>query len=107
MIVQPLDRNDVIAPRFDVYEPEYRVDFWRRPDSLAEVAAEKIGYKQDSYGLKEVRDVDEVVAWADENAQGRLYVVWVKYSCQGDRGIIRIRGEDPTNPAGNASLGGH
>lgn len=64
-------------------EPSYRVDYW-----TADSAAEE-------WQLTEVADVAEVVAWAEEQADGRVFVVYAEFIHEGGHGMIRLLGQEP------------
>jgi hypothetical protein len=97
MNVQPLQFRDVIT-RHDYYQPVYRVDFWRQQDAPVGADPELMGYKQDSYRISEATSVREVRAWAEQNSDGRQFVIWIELGPEDDRTIARIEGVDPTNP---------
>lgn len=92
----PLERDDVAGIRWEVYDPDYRVDYWHQLAPLPGTPPEMMGYKQDSHGISGVRDVNEVLAWAEANAAGRSFVVYAGYGSGDERGIIRVYGADPT-----------
>ncbi|MGJ3188928.1 hypothetical protein [Paenarthrobacter sp. FR1] len=64
-------------------EPSYRVDFW----TAAGVAEE--------WQLTEVADVTEVLAWAEEQADGRAFVLYAEFIHEGGHGMIRLLGQEP------------
>ena len=92
-----LEREEVI--RWMVVKPTYRVDFWREisaGDPSRDLAP---GWKQDSYYVTDA-DVDEVLAWSKTEASGRPIVVYLVFARRdGEPGLIRLAGEDPTDPA--------
>lgn len=89
-----LEREDLIRWMSDA--PTYRVDFWR-PISTADPAkGVATGYKQDSYYVTEA-DVDEVISWAESEADGRGIVIYLSTTRHNDEpGLVRLSGEDPT-----------
>lgn len=97
MNVQYLQFEDVYA-RHGYYQPVYRIDFWRQHDPPPGEGTEKMGYKQDAYRLTGAKNVHEVRAWAQENADGRSFVIWIELGPADDRTIARVEGVDPTNP---------
>lgn len=96
MNVYPLERDDVAGIRSEVYDPDYRVDYWRQFAPPPGTPPEMMGYKQDSHRISGVRDVNEVLAWAEANAAGRSFVVYASYGSGDDRVIARVYGADPT-----------
>jgi hypothetical protein len=76
--------------------PTYRVDFWHvvSPGDPARGLAPR--YKQDSYYLADC-DADEVIAWANSEAEGREVVICLSTKRDGEPGLIRLMGEDPTS----------
>lgn len=60
-------------------EPSYRVDFW----------------SAEEWQLTEVADVTEVLAWAEEWADGRTLVVYAEFVHEGGHGMIRLLGAEP------------
>jgi hypothetical protein len=94
--VEPVEWDDVSGVRWEVYNPEFRIDFWHRLSPVSGTPAEKMGYKQDSYSVSGALGVQEVLAWADKNAEGRSYVIYAAFGSGAERGIIRVHGSDPT-----------
>jgi len=66
--------------RWEVHHPAYRVYFWQ--PGLT-----------DEWKL-EGADVDEVLRWAADNADGRQYVVYACISDTEGPGLIRLLGSD-------------
>jgi hypothetical protein len=97
MKTEPLQRQDV-RTRNDDYQPVYRVDFWQRLDPPAGGDAELMGYRQDSYRLSGAKSVREVRSWAEGEAAGRDFVIWIELGPAEDRTIARVEGVDPTKP---------
>jgi hypothetical protein len=93
MKLTPLEREDVI--RWMIKAPTYRVDFWHvvSPGDPARGLAP--GYKQDSYYLADC-DADEVIGWANSEAEGREVVIYLSTDQRGEPGLIRLMGEDLT-----------
>ena len=57
------------------------------------------GWPSNSYELVEADDVHAVLRWADENADGRIYVVYVVVdSHDGRKGLQVLAGYDPNWP---------
>lgn len=80
MKVEGVDRRDA---EWEVEAPAYRVYFYGDGGSYA-----------DEYQLTDA-DVDEVLSWAQERADGRVYVVYVVRDERGSLGLIRLAGRDP------------
>lgn len=76
-----------IDPRLyttELHHVRYRVNFW------------DTNMASDEWELDEA-DVDEVLAWVEENAKGRTYSVWAVVP-DGNRTspmMVRLMGEDP------------
>jgi hypothetical protein len=53
----------------------------------------------DLYEIRNAAGLEEVRIWAEENANGRLFVVYVQIPPAPDGpGVVRITGKDPTWP---------
>jgi hypothetical protein len=87
MRVHAVDPRDT---RWEVDRPCYRVYFWRRagdrPDS---------GWESEDWQV-EGADVGEVLAWADRDRAHRAHTLYVCCECNGEPGLIRLAGRDPT-----------
>jgi hypothetical protein len=87
MQVRPVDPRDT---RWEVDHPAYRVYFWQRsgdrPDS---------GWASQEWQV-EGADVQEVLAWAGKDKAHRPYTLYVRCTCDGKPGLIRLQGSDPT-----------
>ena len=72
--------------------------FWSRPTvaTRSDVDPSKLIYTSRWFELKAVSNVREVLAWAEENAAGRLYVVYAAVRRGDDAGLVRVFGIDPT-----------
>ncbi len=81
------ERIDPRDARWESGEPAYRVYFWTpRGD----------GWASEEWRLRDA-DVAEVLAWTDDNAQGRRVVIWVEHDDGRDGlGLIRLQGWEPT-----------
>lgn len=72
----------------------YHVYFWTQmsdPDPPA-VAL----WRSDVKRVSGVSDVIEVLAWAEEHAEGRTVTIWLEVPAGGRFGLIQIHGIDPT-----------
>jgi hypothetical protein len=85
METRPVDPRDQDT---EVYDPVYRVYFWKRQSSHPES-----GFRSDEYEITGAADVHEVLAWANAHAEpGQTYTAYVFH-----RGCsIRLAGEDPS-----------
>lgn len=76
--------------RWEVDESAYRVSFWRRASENREA-----GWTSEQWRLSGA-DAPDVLAWAQERAQGRLITIWVEYvSSNNGLGVIRLQGWEP------------
>jgi len=92
--VTVLEREDLI--RWMIKAPTYRVDFWSVVSPGNPASGLATGYKQDSYYVAEC-DVDEVISWANGEADGREVVIYLSTTKgDGEPGLIRLLGTDPT-----------
>jgi hypothetical protein len=93
---RPVDPRDT---GWEVEATVYRVYFWapRRTENPSQTPA----WTSDEHELLGARDVVEVVDWAEANAAGRRYTLYVVLEKPGGsgRGLIRLAGVDPTAPA--------
>ena len=83
-----------VDPRDQKWErdsPTYRVYFWERTGT-----SDLSGWRSDEWELS-AADVDEVLSWADEHADGRLVNVWLVHNDAHGLGLIRLMGRDPTD----------
>ncbi len=72
--------------RWQVDRPTYRVALWSvNGDAL-------VVWWHELHGP----DVDEVLAWTAEHAQGRTSVVYVVHSDRDGLGLFRVAGTDPS-----------
>jgi hypothetical protein len=95
--VEPVEYGDHIS-RHDVYQPVYRVDFWRQHKPQPGEDPALMGWQRESYRVRGARSVRGVRTWAEGNGGGREIVIWVELGPSDDRTIIRVEGVDPTNP---------
>ncbi len=90
MQVRGADPRDT---RWEWDEPTYRVYFWT--PGLT-----------DEYEVSGA-DVDEVLQWAADNAEGRNYVVYARIVGAEGPGLIRLLGKDhPSTTSGEATTPG-
>ncbi|ASN39433.1 hypothetical protein CGQ24_10675 [Arthrobacter sp. 7749] len=81
MKISPVD------PRYVSEEdltPVYRVDFWNENCDSSE------------HRIENAACVEDVLAWAEANRNGRQAVVWVEYNYGGVIGMCRLHGQEPT-----------
>jgi hypothetical protein len=77
---EPIDPRDT---RWERDEIAYRVYFWRGAGT------------SDEWRVTDA-DVSEVLDWAREKAQGRYITMWVEHTVNGDLGMLRLEGWEPT-----------
>ena len=81
----PIDPRD---QRWEVWNPPYRVCFWRSvgADAWSARALEITGI-----------DIDSVLRWAEqEAAESERYQVFAVVDRAGELGVVRLLGDDPT-----------
>jgi hypothetical protein len=86
-------RAQLVDPRdtqWEVDRPAYRVYFWRQLDGGVDA-----GWASEEWQI-EGADVREVLAWADADASRRPYILYVCSTSDGEPGLIRLSGQDPT-----------
>lgn len=77
----------LVDPRYVSGEdltPVYRVDFWNENGDSSE------------HRLENAVCVHDVLPWAEANKDGRQAVVWVEYRHEGETGMCRLHGQEPT-----------
>jgi hypothetical protein len=74
----------------EIDQPAYRVYFWRPTSNDP-----RAGWASDEWRLTEA-DVHEVLAWAEEQANGRRITSWVEIPGDGEPRLIRLSGWEPT-----------
>ncbi|WP_232331589.1 hypothetical protein [Agromyces laixinhei] len=92
-------------PRDSVESPGFRVNFWQRPSP-------ETAWSLDAYVLSGAQDVDEVLRWVDEHAQGRRFEVFAEMEVEQVKAfaeprttpLLRLLGEDP-NAGESAEIG--
>jgi hypothetical protein len=82
---RPVDPRD---HRWEVWDPAFRVYFWRPIGGGA-------------WGSRELQvsanDVTETIEWADLNARdGETYTLFAVVDRGNDAGLVRLAGHDPT-----------
>ena len=75
--------------------PMYRVDFWDNPDG------EGCAWSKYSFEIDDAHNVQQVLAWADASARGRLVCVYVTAPRPGggdsdEVELLQLSGSDPT-----------
>lgn len=83
MRARPVDPQDQIT---EVDDPAYRVYFWTGCSVC------------DEWELTDA-DLDEVLAWVRQNANGRTHSLWVVLYREPEVELVRLRGIDPTASA--------
>jgi hypothetical protein len=91
MNARPVDPRDITSE----YEPlAYRVYFWKV--KTTEFGEFSTSYEYEITGAK---DVAEVIEWANQNAAGRTYTLYVRFTPRSEeRSVIQLLGVDPTRP---------
>lgn len=95
--VEPIEYGDHVS-RHGVYQPVYRVDFWRQFEPQTGEDPAKMGWQRESFRVRGARSVRGVRAWAEDNGGGREFVIWIELGPSDDRMIVRVEGVDPTIP---------
>jgi hypothetical protein len=88
MEVSLIDPRDT---KWEVTYPTYRVTFWlqqRRNQHASEWASEE-------WSIKDA-DIDQVLAWAQDKAQTRPFIIYAYIAASDGPGLIRLFGTDPT-----------
>lgn len=83
------DRVDPTDAWFEVDPVGYRVYFYEV------MVGGQQNYAAEEWRLYEVRDVSQVVAWADEGRRGRQFVVYAELIERSRVTLVRLAGEDP------------
>jgi hypothetical protein len=75
---------------WEVDQPTYQVYFWQPSSNVPDAT-----WTSDEWRLTEA-DVHEVLAWTEDQARGRRITVWVELVRDGQPGLVRISGWEPT-----------
>lgn len=86
MDVRGVDPRDI---SWELAQPVYRVYFWGLPGPDVAQAC-------DERRITDAGDVEEVMEWAHQHAEGRIFVVYAEASDGAARGLLRLYGEDPS-----------
>jgi hypothetical protein len=86
MRAEPVDPR---TSRWERYEVAYRVYFWRQPP------APRGGWASEEWRVTEA-DIREVLDWADQRADGRYITAWIETTMDGESGLVRLTGWEPT-----------
>jgi hypothetical protein len=89
MQTRPVDPRDT---QWEVEKPAYRVYFWQQPGHHMDS-----GWASEEWQVEDA-DADEVLAWALNDKSGRAFTLYVCCNCDGELGLIRLIGADPTLP---------
>lgn len=93
---EPVDPRDI---GWEVDQPVYRVYFWGRQSPQREVREADMGYAAVEYRLTGAADVLEVLEWARRTAgPEQIFVVYVEQADDDGPGLIKLLGDDPTEP---------
>ena len=90
MQARPVDPRDT---RWEVDAPAYRVYFWQQSPGSAGP-----GWASEEWEITGA-DVGEILGWASQDTQHRQYTLYACCTCNGERGLIRLLGHDPTEKA--------
>jgi hypothetical protein len=90
MQAQLVDPRDV---RWEVDAPAYRVYFWE-----PSAGSSGPGWVSEEWEITGT-DVGEALAWASRDTKHRQYTLYACCACNGERGLIRLIGRDPTEKA--------
>lgn len=82
-------------PRESIDSPVYRVNFW--------AGSTETSWALDAFAVQEAADVAEVIAWANEQAGGRRFEIFVEmheeregsFQTPRQAGLIRLLGSNP------------
>jgi hypothetical protein len=92
-------RVELVDPRDAMWEddePVFRVLIWSRAPCAAAVVEEHQGWSCREFDVHDA-DVDEVLALArEESRPERRFSLWVRAVRDGEHGLIRLIGWDPT-----------
>ena len=73
--------------------PDYRVDFW---GPIKDGGGRVVADGSDEWLLTGVRDVQEALDWAHSEADGRRFVLYVRFHDGRSIGVARLAGEEPS-----------
>lgn len=85
---------------YNIDSPNFRVDFWQKPSPSGYNKA----WSLDAYMLTGAEDVTEVLQWANDNANGRRFEVFVeiddtepvgKFETPRKTSLVRLLGTSP------------
>ena len=84
MDIRPVDPRDI---RWEIDDPAYRVYLWR-PDPAGS------GWISEEWEITGA-DVAGVREWAEEQANGRRFVLYARAETADGPGLIRLQGAEP------------
>jgi hypothetical protein len=91
--IKPVDPRDT---RWEVGSPAYRVYFWTPQPPPPDLPEHPGGYRSSEFELTNA-DVTDVLAWAQATAtRGSTYTVYAVVEQNGEKGLVRLSGTDPT-----------
>lgn len=80
--------------RWVVLKPSYQVQYWRKlNDPLPPLVPM---WESELHRIDGVEDVEEALAWAEANANGRRVVLYAEVDRGPEAGLVCLRGVDPT-----------
>lgn len=74
-------------------EAVYQVHFWSRP------GGEDAMWCRHEWRLERAKDLPEVLAWADREAAGRHFTLYVEAMIDDEMSLLCLQGDDPTQLA--------
>jgi hypothetical protein len=96
-------RVESIDPRDTQWEddtPVYRAHLWSHALAPPDIPSGMVGWHSDAYEIRDAQDVHEVIAWAQRPEHGgRAFTLYVSIERNGQPGLVRLAGVDPTRAA--------
>lgn len=102
-----IDFADPRTGGWEANNPVYRVCFWKQSTGKLPADAphtDRAMYSARWHEIRGANNVAEVLAWAAENANNRIYVVYVVVDRADERGLVRLYGINPTAHKGEEQL---
>ena len=88
-----VDPRDV---QWEQDSPVYRVYFWR--------SGAGANWSSDESRITGASDVEAVLSWASDQADGRVVVVYAETTDRGQLGLLRLLGEDPLDASARSDF---
>jgi hypothetical protein len=97
MHVESVDPRDT---QWEEDAPVYRVYLWSQALAPPDIPSDLVGWQSEEYEIRDARDVHEVIAWAQRPEHGgRAFALYVSIERNGQPGLVRLAGVDPTRAA--------